>query len=67
MVHTYIYFISKKSKLEGHGAGLVVIVHANFSDGPSLNPAEACSFFLLICCMKISKIRVQGWPNFKKS
>ena len=45
MVHTYIYFISKKSKLEGHGAGLVVIVHANFSDGPSLNPAEACIFF----------------------
>ena len=55
MVHTYIYFISKKSKLEGHGAGLVVIVHANFSDGPSLNPAEACSFFCIICVRKERK------------
>ena len=52
----------------GRGGGQVVIVLAFYSDDPSLNPAEAYSFFCKIVFEKNEnkQERGLGWPTLNK-
>ena len=52
----------------GRGGGQVVIVLAFYSDDPSLNPAEAYSFFCKIVFEKNEKNKKRGlgWPTLNK-
>ena len=57
------------TEIVGLGGHLVVTVLASYSDDPSLNPAEAYSFFCKYCLKrtKINKKEAVVWPIRKNA